>query len=148
MISHSCHWCSFCQKEKLRVKPFLPQVFKHAPAIRKGNCIFKPLWRSKYCNLTKPYLPASTTSIFSISYSSAKAFETFLHFSLSSSVMYFSFTINHPPVSKPHYLHLYPHSSEKIIIFFTICIFCGAYTHHIIIRSLPLKYKVGKELPV
>jgi putative transcriptional regulator len=56
--------------------------------------------------------------------------------------MYFSFTINHP-VSKPHYLHLYPHSSEKIIIVFTICIFYSAYTHHIIIRSLPLKYKVG-----
>jgi len=62
--------------------------------------------------------------------------------------MYFSFTINHPPVSKPHYLHLYPHSSEIIIIVFTICIFYGAYTHHIIISSLPLKYKVGKELPV
>ena len=43
MISHSCHRCSFCQKKKLRVKPFLPQVFKHAPAIRKGNCIFKTL---------------------------------------------------------------------------------------------------------
>lgn len=27
--------------------------------------------------------------------------------------MYFSFTINHPTVSKSHYMHLYPHSSKN-----------------------------------
>lgn len=48
--------------------------------------------------------------------------------------MYISFTINHPPVSKPHYLHLYPQSLE-------ISHYCLYHLHTLWCLHAPYYYK-------
>ncbi len=48
--------------------------------------------------------------------------------------MYISFTISHPPVSKPHYLHLYPQSPE-------INHYCLYHLHTLWCSHAPCHYK-------